>query len=80
MTSFRMTLSRRVVLAPGGRAWFAVGAATAYDAPLVTFTSVTIALGRTTASTAIALQATAPSGKPFPIGVTAFTAGVPPAN
>ena len=70
----------RFTLAPGARAWFAVGAATAYDPPLVTFTTITYAIGGASRSAAVALQATAPKGSPFPIGVTAFAAGIPPRN
>ena len=71
---------RRIVLAPGGHAWFAVGTATAYDPPLVTFTRLSFAPapGAIVADSVMArlrLQATAPSGKPFPIGVTAFAPG-----
>lgn len=69
---------RRIVLAPGGHAWFAVGAATAYDPPIVTFTRLSVSLpgGGTTAVRNLGLQATAPSGKPFPLGVTAYAAGI----
>jgi hypothetical protein len=74
---------RRFVLAPGGHAWFAVGAATAYDPPLVNFTRIAFAPtpGGSTATSVIArlrLPATAPQGKPFPIGVTAFAPGSHP--
>jgi hypothetical protein len=69
---------QRIVLAPRGHAWFAVGAATAYDPPVVTFTRIalTTTSGGPTATARISLQATAPSGKPFPLGVTPFMAGV----
>jgi hypothetical protein len=68
----------QVVLSPGGRAWFAVGAATAYDPPLVTFTRLAFSTAPGVAGSVMArlqLQATAPHGKPFPIGVTAFAPG-----
>ena len=69
---------RRIVLAPGGSAWFAVGAATAYDPPVVSFTrmSFTVASGAGNNTVRMSLQATAPSGKAFPLGVTAFAPGV----
>lgn len=69
---------KHVVLAPHGHAWFAVGAATAYDPPVVTFTRIAFATtgGGATATVRISLQATAPAGKPFPLGVTPFMAGV----
>jgi hypothetical protein len=69
---------KRIVLAPSGHAWFAIGAATAYDPPLVTFTRIwfVTATGGTSARARISLQATAPSGKPFPLGVTPFMTGV----
>jgi hypothetical protein len=69
--------SKRIVLAPSGHAWFALGAATAYDPPVVTFVRVRFATapGGPTALSRISLQATAPSGKPFPLGVTPFMAG-----
>ena len=73
----------RFVLGPGGHAWFAIGAATAYDPPLVTFTRVAFSTssGATVAASVIStmqLPATAPTGKPFPIGVTAFAPGSNP--
>lgn len=74
------TKPKKVVLAPGGKAWFAVGAATAYDPPLVTFTRISFATssGGDTASAKVSLDATAPKGKPYPLGVTAFAAGTAP--
>jgi hypothetical protein len=67
-------------LAPGGKAWFAIGTATAYDPPLVTFTKMAFALAPGTSvgdslKVKITQPATAPSGKPFPVGVTAFGKG-----
>jgi len=67
-----------VSLAPGGKAWFAIGAATAYDPPLVTFRRVAFAAGGGTVKARMSLQATAPKGKAFPLGVTAFAAGSGP--
>ncbi|MDO8310286.1 MAG: DUF4232 domain-containing protein [Actinomycetota bacterium] len=69
---------KRIVLAPGGHAWFAVGAATAYDPPVVTFTrlSISMAGGGITMVRNLGLQASAPSGQPFPLGVTAYAAGI----
>lgn len=72
---------KRIVVAPGGHAWFAIGAATAYDPPIVTFTRMAIA---TQAGTSVAgsltvrlqLQASAPTGQPFPIGVTPYAPGI----
>ncbi|MDP1877777.1 MAG: DUF4232 domain-containing protein [Actinomycetota bacterium] len=68
---------KRIVLAPGGNAWFAVGAATAYDPPIVTFTRLSISMeGGVTVVRKLGLQASAPSGQPFPLGVTAYAAGI----
>ncbi len=69
---------KRIVLSPSGHAWFAVGAATAYDTPPVTFTRVRFATapGGPTRGVRISLQASRPTGQPFPIGVTAFMRGV----
>ena len=68
---------KRIVLAPGGHAWFAIGAATAYDPPVVTFTRMSISMeGGITMVRKLALQATAPAGGPFPIGVTAYAPGI----
>jgi hypothetical protein len=71
---------RRFVLAPGRHAWFAIGAATAYDPPLVTFRRAAFAVspGADTVAARMSLQATAPTGKAFPIGVTAFAPGSGP--
>jgi hypothetical protein len=71
---------KRFVIAPGGHAWFAVGAATAYDPPLVTFTRISFSTSRGASVAAsvtarLRLPATAPHGKAFPIGVTAFAPG-----
>ncbi len=69
---------KRIVLAPRGHAWFALGAATAYDPPIVTFIRVRFATtsGGPTAAARISLEASAPPGKAFPLGVTPFMAGV----
>ncbi|MDD2858384.1 MAG: DUF4232 domain-containing protein [Candidatus Nanopelagicales bacterium] len=72
-----------VTVQPKGHAWFAVGAATAYDPPLVTFERITVAPSASSASFTVrdlGLPATAPKGKAFPLGVTAFAAGKPPAS
>ena len=71
----------KVVLQPGGKAWFAIGTATAYDPPIVNLTKVVFSIdGEATPSTVlkvkIAQQATAPSGKPVPINVTPFAKGI----
>jgi hypothetical protein len=70
----------RLVVAPGGHAWFAVGAATAYDPPVVTFRRLAFSTGAGSGSVTsrLRLQASAPQGKPFPIGVTAFAPGSAP--
>ena len=68
----------RISLSPGGKAWFAVGAATAYDPPLVTFRRIAFSVGGGTVNAKLSLPATAPKGKPFPLGVTAFAAGSGP--
>ncbi len=79
------TKPKRITLAPGGKAWFAVGAGTAYDSAIVTFRRIAFAMtaGATTADSVIArvtLQANAPTGKPYPLGVTAFAPGAAPAG
>ena len=72
------TKPRRIVLAPSGHAWFAIGTATAYDPPVVTFIKIAFATapGGGRARVKVSLPASAPTGKPFPIGVTAFAPGV----
>ena len=69
---------KRIVLAPRGHAWFAVGAATAYDPPIVTLTRIAFATssGGPVTTARVVLEASAPSGKPFPLGVTPFMAGI----
>jgi hypothetical protein len=68
---------RTIAIAPGGHAWFAVGAATAYDPPVVTFVRLTFSpSGNGTRTVRLRLPASAPTGKPFPLGVTAFAPGV----
>ena len=76
------TKPKTIVLAPNGKAWFAIGAATAYDPPVVTFRrmSFTTGSGGNAVVRKLGLLASAPSGKPFPIGVTAFAKGVSPAS
>lgn len=71
---------RRIVLAPGEQAWFAVGTGTAFVSPIVTFRRIvfTPSAGGGTLTVRVSLQATAPSGKPFPLGVTAYAAGSSP--
>ena len=68
----------RIVLGPRGRAWFAIGTATADDPPAVTFIRIvfTTKAGGGRAAVRVSLPATAPTGKPFPIGITAFAPGV----
>ncbi len=69
---------KRIVLAPGAHAWFAIGTATAYDPPVVTFTGVRFTPSAGTAgglTVTVSQQASAPSGKPFPVGVTAYAKG-----
>ncbi len=71
--------AKTVVLQPGGRAYFVLGAAVAYGTrPPITFRRVSVAIGGSVLRSAIRLPATRPPGKPFPIGVTAFTAVKPP--
>ena len=67
-----------VALAPGGKAWFAIGAATAYDPPLVTFRRIAFSAGGGSVLAKLSLPATAPTGKAFPLGVTAYAAGSGP--
>ena len=67
-----------VSLAPGAKAWFAVGAATAYDPPLVPFRRIAFAAGGGRVTSRLVLPATAPQGKAFPLGVTAFAPGSGP--
>ena len=73
---------RSITLAPGDHAWFAVGAVTAYDPPIVTIASVAVRLGSSARAMVIpiALSASAPHGKPFPIGITAYAKGDPPSD
>ena len=75
----------RFVLAPKGKAWFALGSADAYDGPMVTFIRITFAAkkGTSLADSAILrqnFQANGPSGKPIPLGVTAWAPGKGPAG
>ncbi len=69
---------KRIVLKDGGKAFFGVGTATAFDPPLVTFTQLTFSLvkGGDTLTVKVALPATAPKGQPFPFGVSAYSRGV----
>jgi hypothetical protein len=68
---------KTIVIAPGGHAWFAIGAATAYDPPLRTLTRVSFSAspGGAHSTARISLQATSPKGEPIPLGVTAWMAG-----
>lgn len=71
---------KKVVLKPGQHAWFAIGTATAYDPPVVTLTKVAVATAAGTSvadslKVKISQQATAPKGKPIPIGVTPYAKG-----
>lgn len=67
------------IVAPGQHAWFAVGTATAYDPPVLTFVSLSF---RPTASgtktVTIHTQATGPTGKPIPVYVSAYAPGTLP--
>lgn len=71
---------KKVTLKPGGQAWFAVGTATAYDPPVRTLTRLAVAIDPGTAvadslKVKVSQQATAPAGKPIPVGVTPFAKG-----
>lgn len=71
---------KKVVLQPGGKAWFAIGTATAYDPPVVNLTKVVFNIdGEATVQNSlkvkISQQATAPKGKPVPVNVTPFAKG-----
>jgi hypothetical protein len=74
----------KVVLAPGGSAWFAVGAGTAYGGPIVSIDRVFIAVGSAAGGSAgqvnvpLGMGANGPQGKAIPITVTAFAPGIPP--
>lgn len=77
------TKPKAIIVQPKGHAWFAIGAGTAYDPPLVTFERISVAPSSMRASFTVrhlGLQATAPKGQPFPLGVTAFAAGSAPAS
>jgi hypothetical protein len=69
---------KTIRLSPGGRAWFALGAGTAYESPIVTFSRVTFSTvpGSSVGVGNLRLQANAPTGQPYPLGVTAFAPGV----
>jgi len=68
---------RTVTLKPGQHAWFAIGTATAYDPPVVTLTKVAFTTDATSPiKVKVSQQASAPSGKPIPVGVTAYAKGV----
>jgi hypothetical protein len=69
---------KRIVISPDGHAWFAVGAATAYDTRPVTFTRIRFATaaGGPTRGVRVSLQASRPTGQPYPMGVTAFMPGI----
>ena len=74
----------KVVLAPGGSAWFAVGAGTAYGGPIVSIDRVVIDVGSGAGGSAghvdvtLGMGANGPQGKAIPITVTAFAPGIPP--
>lgn len=74
----------KVVLAPGGSAWFAVGSGTAYGGPLVSIDRVVIDVGSAArgaaghVNVALGMGANGPRGKAIPITVTAFAPGIPP--
>jgi hypothetical protein len=74
----------KVVIAPGGSAWFAVGAGTAYGGPIVSIDRVVIEVGSAAGgktghvNVTLGMGANGPQGKSIPITVTAFAPGVPP--
>ncbi len=74
------TKPKKIVLAPGGKAFFSIGSATAFDPPIVEFTSIAFATapGGKAKTVKVQLWSTAPTGKPFGIGVTAYGAGADP--
>ena len=75
----RVAESGSVALRPGATASFSIGTATAYDLPLVTVTRLLVRLPASTQSLPVHVQmgATAPRGRPLPVGVTAVQRGVP---
>jgi len=74
------TKPKKIILAPGGKAFFSIGSATAFDPPIVEFTSITFSTtpGGKTATVKVQLWSTAPTGEPFGIGVTAYGSGAGP--
>ncbi|MEP7018984.1 MAG: DUF4232 domain-containing protein [Actinomycetota bacterium] len=74
----------KLVLAPGGPAWFALGASTAYGGPMVSIDRVVIDVGSAAGGSAghvsvtLGMGASGPQGKAIPITVTAFASGIPP--
>jgi hypothetical protein len=75
---------RRVVIAPGGSAWFAIGAGTVYGGPIVSIERAVVAVGSMAGGKSghvnvnLGMDANGPPGKAIPIRVTAFAPGVPP--
>jgi len=75
----------KVGLTPGGSAWFAVGAGTAYGGPIVSIDRVVIDVGSTAGGNAghvnvtLGMGVNGPQGKAIPITVTvaAFASGSP---
>lgn len=74
----------RVVIAPAGSVWFAVGAGTAYGGPILSIDRVVIDVGSAEGGKGghvnvnLGMGANGPPGKAIPITVTAFAPGVPP--
>lgn len=74
----------KVVIAPGGSAWFAVGAGTAYGGPIVSIDRVVIDVGSAAGgkgghvNVTLGMGVNGPPGKAIPITVTAFAPGAPP--
>jgi hypothetical protein len=74
----------KVALAPGGSAWFAVGAGTANGGPIVSIDRVVIDVGSAAGGKAghvnvtLGMGANGPPGRAIPITVTAFAPGFPP--
>lgn len=72
----------QVTLTPGSTAWFAIGTVTALDPPLVNLTQVSLSLpGPGTplggVTIPVTLYATARTGHPIGITVTAYAPGTP---
>ena len=71
---------KKIRLAKGKSAWFAVGAATAFDGQVVTISRLRYATskGGPTKRVKVSLTAQNPQGSDYPLGVTAFMKGVSP--